>query len=261
MKTVFLIFLFLAFCINAGAVTNNYGAVPVKKIEIEKARRDLQVGERFVYDVFWNGIPVGEGSIEIKEMAEINGSEAYHIIAVAKSNDFLSKIYRVEDTLHSYIDKAKLCSLRFEKYQREGKYKADEVIIFDQKKHRGYYESLLNKSKKEFDIPARVQDLVSSFYYFRTLDVVPNSTIILDVNADEKNWKVHMDVLGTQELDIRRIGAYNVFCLEPKTPFKGVLARRGKTWVYFTADEKRVPVFIKIWVKFGYVTGILRRTE
>jgi len=233
----------------------------VKKINIEKARRDLRVGEKFVYDVFWNGIPAGVGSMEVVEETQIDGSEAYHVVATAKSNDFLSAIYKLDDKIHSYIDKKNMCSLRFEKHQREGKYKADEVVIYDQKKHRGYYESLLNKSKKEFDIPDRVQDLVSVFYYFRTLDVAPNSSVILDVNADEKNWKADMHVLNTQELDIRRNGKYEVFCLEPRVPFKGVLSRRGRTLVYFTADENRVPVFIKIWVKFGYITGVLRRTE
>lgn len=230
-------------------------------IKIEKARKDIRLGEKFTYSVYWMGIPVGEGILEVREMVNINGREAYHIVATAKTNDFLSKIYKVEDVLHSYVDKKDLCALRFEKHQREGSYKSDEVVIFDQDKRKGHYESLLNKSKKDFDIPPNVHDLVSCFYYFRTLDVKPHSAVMMDVNAYEKNWKVTMDVLSTQQLEIPRKGVYNVFCVEPKAPFKGVISRRGKVWIYFGADEERAPVLIKIRVPFGFVAGILEKKE
>ncbi len=245
--------------------SNLYAATPnftgPGHINIEKANKALRVGEKFTYRVLWNGIPIGEGAMEIKDIVTFNGRQAYNIIATAKSNDFLSKLYKVEDVIRSYVDTTELCTLRFEKHQREGRYKADEVTVFDQERHTGHYESLLNKSKKDFKIPPKVQDLVSVFYYFRTLDVKPDSKLILDVNADEKNWKAVMNILDTQQLEMLRKGVYKVFCVEPKTPFKGVIAGRGRVQVYFTVDEKRVPVLIKIRVPFGFVTGILEKTE
>jgi len=246
-------------CTLTYAATTNFAKT--EKITIEPAIKTLRVGEKFVYGVYWMGINVGEGAMEVKELTTINGREAYHIVATARSNEFLSAFYKVEDEMHSYVDKEKLCALKFEKHQREGHYKCDEIIIFDQDKHRGYYESLLNKTKKEFDIPYRVHDILSAFYYFRTLDVRPNSTVTLDVNSEEKNWKANMNILGTESLEILRHGVYKVFCVEPKAPFKGVIAKRSKAWVYFTIDENRVPVSIKIRVPFGFVVGVLEKAE
>jgi hypothetical protein len=243
----------------AYAETTNFSKA--KDIKIAPARKTLRVGEKFVYSVYWMGINVGEGILEIKGLVNIDGREAYHITAIAKSNDFLSNFYKVEDVINSYIDKDTLCSLRFEKYQKEGKYQSEEVVVFDQDNHKGYYESILNKTKKEFTIPANVHDLVSAFYYFRTLDVKPNSKVILDVNADERNWKVNMFVKEAQELEILRHGVHKVVCVEPKAPFKGVISKRGKVWIYFSVDEERVPVFIKIRIPFGFVVGVLEKTE
>ncbi|MCM8782765.1 MAG: DUF3108 domain-containing protein [Candidatus Omnitrophica bacterium] len=240
-------------------ISHNYAKQ--KKIAIEPARPTLRLGEKLVYSVYWMGIYCGEGVLEVKELVKLNGREAYHVIATAKSNDFLSAFYKVEDIVHTYIDKERLYSLKFEKHQREGKYKADEITLFDQIKHKGYYESLLNKEKKEFDIPPNVQDLASVFYYFRTLDIKPNSKVVIDVNADEKNWKATMDILEAQELEIVRKGVHKVFCVVPKVGFKGVISKRGKAWVYFTVDENRIPVLIKIRVPFGFVVGVLERME
>ena len=256
---LFFYFLFSIFYSPSYAATTNFGKS--EKIEIAPARKTLRVGEKFTYGVYWMGVNVGEGILEVKELVNIDGREAYHVVGTARTNEFLSAIYKVEDVVHSYIDKEKLCSLKFEKYQREGKYKSDEVVIYDQNKHKGYYESLLSKQKKEFDIPDRVHDIPSAFYYFRTLDVAPNSKVTLDVNADEKNWKVDMNVLQAENLEILRRGVHKVFCVEPRAPFKGVISRRGKAYVYFSADENRVPLLIKIRVPFGIVTGVLEKTE
>ena len=247
------------------AATQNFTKATKKHaknaIPIEKPLPSLRVGEKFVYEVCWLGIPVGEGTLEVKEMAAVNGRQAYHVIAIARANEFLSSFYNVQDTIHSYIDAKDLCSLKFEKHVREGKYKTDEVVIFDQDKHRGYYESLLNKSKKEFDIPPKVQDPVSTFYYFRTLEVRPDSKVVNSLNSEEKNWKADMNIRDTEEMELTHQGSYKVFCVEPRVPFRSALARSGRALVYFTTDEKRVPVFIKIYVKFGYVTGVLERMQ
>jgi len=259
--TVLLMFvaIFLSFLTPRTLYAANLNFGGRKEIKIQKARKDIRVGERFEYSVYWMGIHIGEGILEVKELVDFNGREAYHIVATARSNDFLSAFYKVEDVIHSYVDKEKLCSLKFEKHQREGRYKADEVVVYDQENHKGYYESLLNKSKKEFEIPEKVQDIVSSFYYFRTLDCKPESRLTLDVNADEKNWKVVMKIGKTEELELIRKGVHEVFCVEPKAPFKGVISKRSRAWVYFSVDEERVPMLIKIRIPFGFVVGVLER--
>ena len=74
------------------------------------------------YEVSWMGVPVGIGTLEIKETVELNDRKAFHVLAVAETNDFLSKIYPVHDEVHSWIDAETFQSLQFQKKVHDGLY-------------------------------------------------------------------------------------------------------------------------------------------
>src|SRR3989338_3262085 len=142
--------------------------------------RGLILGERLTFQGRWMGIPVGEGSIEVKELIEIRGRPAYHIEMRGRSNDVLSAFYPIRDEAHSYLDAETLRPLKFEKHQREGHYRASETVWFDHATSTATYESLLNGSTKQIDLPKEFQDLLSAFYWFRAQPVQPSQT--LEVN-------------------------------------------------------------------------------
>lgn len=256
-------FLAGALILSTGAYAYNInieskpGSASISKIPILPANKSLRVGERYTYLVRWMGIPIGYASLHIKEIVNLNGREAYHIIAEAESNEFLSKFYRVKDVVRTYIDKNELYTLRFEKYQYEGGYKSEEVIEFDQQNHKATYKSLLNNSTKEFEITEKVQDAASCFYYFRLLDVEVGKSYFLDVNCDEKNWQLEVKVLEARPLELRKIGVINAFVAEPHPKFKGLFVKRGRVWVYLSADENRIPLLFKMQSPWGIVTGVI----
>jgi len=65
-------------------------------------------------------------------------------------------------------------------------------------------------------------------------------------------------VLSRQDKELRGRGALDTILVEPVTRTKDILYKRGRAWVYFSADESRSPVWIKIATPFGAVNGILR---
>ena len=249
----------LIFGLRTYAYNINIESKPQAPLEVHilPANKSLRVGERYTYLVRWMGIPIGYASLHVKEIVKLNGREAYHIIAEAESNEFLSKFYRVKDVVHTYIDKEELYSVRFEKYQYEGGYRSEEIIEFDQNNHRATYKSLLNKSTKEFEISEKVQDAASCFYYFRLLDVEVGKSYFLDVNCDEKNWKLEVRVLEAKPVELRKVGVINAFVVEPYPKFKGFFVKRGRVWAYFSADGRRVPLLFKMQSPWGIVTGVI----
>jgi hypothetical protein len=46
--------------------------------------------------------------------------------------------------------------------------------------------------------------------------------------------------------------------VEPRTLLRGILYARGRAWVHFSTDRRRVPVLIRFQTPFGPVTGVLR---
>jgi len=229
------------------------------EIPLPVPRQTLEVGEQFIFDVFWMGVPVGEGSLEVKEKTRVRGREAFHIVAIAKTNDFLSRFYPIYDQVHSYVDVERFCSLEFSKKVREGNYRADEKIIFDPEKKKGFYESLKNGSRKEVETPSEVQDMLSAFYWFRRQAIQVGKSARTVISADEQNWDLEIEVLRRETKEFRNGSVIETVVVEPQTRLKGILYKRGRAWVYFSADEERIPVWVTIRTPFGPVFGVLRR--
>lgn len=208
--------------------------------------RKLYVGERLIYSVRWLGVEVGRGEAEVKEMTSVRGRAAYHVVLTVRSAPILDWIYKVRDLHHSYIDVEKLHSLRYEKILREGHYRADEVMEYDQERHVATFLSRRSGTRKEMLIPPNVQDQLSSGFWFRLQEIGPDSEIDIPVNADEKNWDLKVNVLKKTKLKVRPLGEVEALEVEPEIQFQGIFVKRGKIRGWIALDEGRVPLKMRV---------------
>ena len=229
-----------------------------KEIRIEAPLKTFTIGEALLFDVSWMGLPVGYGSLEVKEKVRIQGRDAFHVVAVARTNEFLTKIYPIYDEIHSFIDMEKFYSLEFRKDLKEGNYRADEKISYDHEAGVGHYESFRSHDKKEIVIPSGVHDFISAFFWFRLQPLDVGKSLHTVVNSEAENWDLEIRPLKTVAKEFRNGEVSNTILIEPRTKLKGMLYDRGRAWVYFTVDSKRVPVWITLQTPFGPVTGVLR---
>jgi hypothetical protein len=253
----------VAVCLTAGAeaATNNFSSKSRKLNPIAAPEKAPVVGESLVFDVFWMGIHVGTGTLEVKEIVELRGRKAYHVVSVARTNEFLTKLYPIVDEMHSYIDVETMHSLEFRKNVREGKYRADEHIVFDYEKKKGFYESYTNGGTKAVDIEPPVHDFVSAIYWFRLQPIEVGKSVHTRANSEEKNYNIEFRVLERQEKEIKGLGTIDTVKVDPKTELKGILYDRGRAWVYFSTDSRRTPVWIQLKTPFGPVAGVLRTAK
>lgn len=234
-------FIFVAGCGIAG----KYRITRIEEdIEISSPLKKLQIGERFVYKAEWMGLDVGIATLTVEGITQQNGRDVYKIVATAESTPLISKIYKVEDTITTYLDVEKLYPVRFEKKQREGGYRSDEYIDFYQEKGKALYFSRLNNSKKEFDIPKKVQDQLSSMYYFRLQEAEVGRSIYANVNADEKNYLLEAKIEKKALVKIKDVGEWEAFMVEPLPWFQGKITRKAKATMWFSVDEKRIPLLM-----------------
>lgn len=215
------------------------------------------VGERLNFHGRWIGIPVGYGWIETKEMTQINGRRAYHIETHGRTNDVLSKLYPIHDEIHSYLDAETLQPIRFEKNQREGHYRAHEVVEFDYARGIATYRSLLNGSVKEIPLQEPFQDLIGALYWLRAQPLRPGTPITTTLYTDEKFYETKIQISHPVAFELLKRGTFSCLIVEPKTSFKGLLVKRGRIWAYLTADERRLPIFVKATTPWGPMTAVL----
>jgi hypothetical protein len=169
----------------------------------------------------------------------------------------LSTFYPIHDVLHSYVDAETLTPLRFEKHQREGRYKSDEVVTFDLTGRKARYKSLLNQSEKTIDLPDQFQDLVSALYWFRAQPMEPGRPVTLNIYTDEKIYPTEIQVRGPEQLELLKRGTFPCMIVEPKATFKGLLVKRGRIWAYFTADDHRLPLLVKATTPWGAMSAVI----
>ncbi len=218
----------------------------------------IRVGEKLTFSVRWLGMEVGRAEARVAGIEQVNGRKAYHIIAEARSNSLIDLVYPVHDEHHTYVDVEHLHSLKYEKIIQEGRYRADEVIEFDQENHKALYYSRKNQSKKRSLISKDVQDELSSAYWFRLQPFDVGSTVHIAANADEKNWDITVKILGKEKIKMGKLGTFEAFTLEPSAKFRGIFIRRGKIRGWVSADEKKLPLLMKTKIPvLGTITVIL----
>jgi Protein of unknown function (DUF3108) len=224
---------------------------PAEFSAVSPAHVGFGAGEKLVFNVQYGLITAGEATLEIRNIAVINDRPCYRIVSDARTNDFFSKFYQVRDRYESYMDTTELYSLRYEKHLREGKFKRDEGVDFDQVGHRAIYKD------KVVPIPPRSQDVLSAMYYVRTLPLEVGQSISIANHTDGKNYPLVVKVLAREHVKVDA-GEFDCFVVEPILRGPGVFTQQGRLTVWLTDDEYRIPVLMQSKVAIGHVAAILK---
>jgi len=226
-------------------------SIPVPKLHVE-AMQAYALGERLVYDVRYMGIRAGTAVLEVLDKTEMNGRDVYHVLSTVQSNDFISFFYPVDNRIESFIDTEKLYSHFIKIKQRQGKRRREKVIGFNQVHHRAV--QIKNNRSTIFEIPPNVQDSLSSLYFFRTLPPVDVGTsAFIPVHESRKNWELEIQVLSKERVKTK-VGVFDTIKVRAVVRYEGLLMDKGDVYIWFTDDEKRIPVKIKSKIKIGSIS-------
>ena len=124
------------------------------------------VGERLIFDVNYGFLTAGEATMSVSRIDTIAARPCYHVEFLVNSLPSFSWIYKVEDRYATFIDVEGIVPWKFEQHIREGGYHRDFVAEFDQFRH------VAKTSEGEYPIPPFVHDIMSAFYYARTMDYI-----------------------------------------------------------------------------------------
>jgi LysM repeat protein len=235
------------------------GAVPSSVQDAKKpfvcrivANKAFGVGEKLVFSVKYFGVTAGIATLEVKDLADFNGRKAYHIEATARTAPFFETFYRVKDVISSYMDVLGLFSWKYSKHLEEGGYRNDTTIIFDQEK--GFAEK---NNDQKCDIPAFVQDVLSEFYYFRSVFRGENETKI-DVASDEcKTYQIVVKKIREEKITTDA-GEFNCVVVQPFLKYEGIFRQKGNVWIWLTNDANLTPVLIKSEIAIGTIDVVLQ---
>ncbi|MDZ7343852.1 MAG: DUF3108 domain-containing protein [candidate division KSB1 bacterium] len=223
----------------------------------------FKVGESLTYLIRYGPIIAGNARLSIPKIVEVNGRPCYHIVSEAWSNKFFSTFYKVEDRVESYTDVDGIFSWWFKKHLREGNFKLDHEVTFDQV---NYHAITKNEQKRDtLGVTPFVQDILSAMYFVRTQNLAPGDTMFVDNHSDGKLYPLKIVVHGRDKINIKA-GKFNCLVVEPFLKTPGLFQQKGRIVVHLTDDARKIPVLMtsQIYVKafnLGMVVAELEKIE
>jgi hypothetical protein len=217
-------------------------------------------GEKLEYRINWWGVEIGTTEILITETeggAENGGRPMFRIDAAARDNDHLRKIFPVEDAFGSWMA-PEGHSVFFERNVKEGKYRAHETTTLDPETGRATRVSATDGSVTESVIAGPVHDALTAFYWARRQPLEIGGTASTKVFLKEKTWDLTVRAKEVRSFALPGQTAQDVVVLVPEVRLDGAPMDRAKAKVYVTADERRVPLLIRLDTPYGPVTGVLK---
>jgi Protein of unknown function (DUF3108) len=215
----------------------------------------INIPEKLVFDLTWTGIKAGTATQEI-----IAEKDTVRVVSTARSADWISVFFPVEDRVESVLTKAQPPLLGLPKdYRiktREGKRYKDKEIIFNHAKGKAVYIDHLGGERAEMAIGPNTYDVYSSFYYVRTLPLTVGKSVYVSILDNKELWNVEVQVLKKEKLDTI-FGEVNTILIKPLIKSEGIFERKGEIFIWLTDDARRIPVKMQTKVVIGSVTATL----
>lgn len=233
--------------------TGSFTAQDFRKVE----NKAFQKGERLTYEVQYGPITAGIATFTVGEPKKISGRDAYNIQFQVNTVSAFDPVFKVRDKYITYLDVEGIFPWKFEQHIREGSYTRDFSAFFDHRKGKA------KTTEGEYAIPKYVNDIVSAFYYLRTMDL---SKMKKGEKIHLENFykdKVHsLDVVyhGKETIEVEA-GKFNCVIIEPLVKEGGLFKHEGDIIIWMTDDHRKIPVKVKTKIIIGYVEGELIKIE
>jgi len=203
-------------------------------------------GEKMYFVLKYGVIPAGTATLEVHDMNEIQGVEAYHFVLTARSNSFIDIFFKVRDRIDSYTDSGMNHSLAYQKDQKEGETRRKISVDFDWEKNESTYVNLDDEPKVISQVDGTF-DPLSIFYYSRLLDYSDLEEFEHPVTDGKKNLMAILRVKGKETINVPA-GTFETLVLEPDLKnVEGVFSKkqRAKIKLWVTNDDRRLLVMLK----------------
>lgn len=205
------------------------------------------IGEQLEYTAKFGFLNIGKMTLEITDTITCQNRKCYRLCSQLNSNKSLGFLFSLNDTIEVYATQDSLLPLFYEERINEGNYQNYSKLFFNQDSLFVVYNDTLR-----LEILENTRDLLSFWYYLRTIPLLEGDTINLNIHKSKENHKIGC-LVGQKEVIKTGLGKFTAIRVVPKTEGKGIFGKKGGMEIWYTDDEKKYPVQIKTRMKFGSI--------
>ena len=223
-------------------------------------------GERLEYELSWGFITAGYATIEVKPRND-GKSEIY---TYATANKTVNKFYPVHDTVFTLVRNKGLMTDVFRKSLHEGTFHNKSLIRFDRNAKRALLSDTVFKDpvkhvvKRSADTSVTIEGLehsiMSAFYLVRTLPLKEGATSRFSAVSGKKRYELKV-IVHKREMIKTDLGSFKTVKVEPVLDGDGIFNSSGRIFIWFTDDEKRIPVLMQCEIALGSIKAELTKVK
>lgn len=211
----------------------------------------FKAGEVLEYFFHYGIIDAGTARIELKgEARTIGGRKMYHVVGTGKTNRAFDWIFRIRDTYETYFDAEGVFPWVFIRRVDEGGYIINQNYKFLQTK-----DKVDNGKGEMVDAPEYIQDMLSAFYFSRTMDyskAKKGDVFTIVAFIDNEVYPLKIKYQGIETISVKQ-GKFSCMKFYPVVQQGRIFKNEEDMSVYITNDKNKIPVLVEAKILVGSI--------
>lgn len=207
--------------------------------------------QTLTYAADWRVFPAGTATFRLEQAGAMQ-----HVVATGESVGAVNLLFRVNDRFESYFNRTTGCSTSFAKQLQEGRRQLVSNLRFfstDGKQILEEKNLVTGVSKQQqAPIPPCVTDLMSAIFYGGSQPLQPGTSFHMPVADAMRVVDVTMKAEAREQV-VTMAGTFSTVRVQPVAD-AGVVKNRGNIWIWYTDDERHLPVQMRARLFWGTIT-------
>ena len=207
--------------------------------------------QTLTYAVDWRVFPAGTVTMHL----ESQGNDE-KVTSIADSSGAVNLIFRVSDRFQSTFNRQTGCSAGFSKQLQEGRRQVSSELVFHYDQHKMVQDekNLVRGTSRHQEAPVGpcVIDLLTAIFYPSSQNLTAGQSFEVPVADGMKMMPVTMKIEGREQIKTS-LGTWQTVRVQP-TADAGVVKNRGNIWIWYTDDDRHIPVQMRARLFWGTIT-------
>ena len=203
-----------------------------------RAEGGFKPGEQIDFTIDYLGIKMGEARIVVGQ----SEGPVWPIIAQGRSGG-LASIVDIREHFVSYWDSSTRLPRGSDLRAIEIGDRHDDSARFDRELGKATIRIVRkgNREEKVYPLDPRSQDFASALLWMRTQPLGQDARYEIPVFTTKGTFMLQASVVGREKVETKA-GVFDAWKVQVRTAFEGNFEAKRDTFIWFSADENRVPV-------------------
>lgn len=214
--------------------------------------------QTLTYSVDWRVFTAGTAVLHFEAQGDRE-----RLTAAADTAGAINLLFHVSDKFQSTFDRTRGCTYEFDKQTVEGRRQVNSTLKMEYEQGKSVLDerNVVKGQSKHVEEPIGgcLTDLLSGIYYTASQPLEVGKSFVIPVVDAMHTVPVTMKVEGREEVKTP-LGTFKTIRVQP-TADAGVVKNRGNIWIWYTDDERHLPVQMRARLFWGTITFRLSGNE